>query len=58
AEPAPVAAEVVEAAPAPAAEVTAEPAESVIHEAPRSVQDAVEQHEQAQEKEHEPKPLV
>jgi ribonuclease E len=30
----------------------------VIHEAPRSVQEAVEQHEQAQEKEHEPKPLV
>ncbi len=58
AEPAPVAAEVVEAAPAPAAEVPAEPVESVIHEAPRSVQEAVEQHEQAQEKEHEPKPLV
>lgn len=58
AEPAPVAAEVVEAAPAPAVEVAAEPVESVIHEAPRSAQEAVEQHEQAQEKEHEPKPLV
>jgi ribonuclease E len=30
----------------------------VIAEAPRSVQEAVEQHEKAQEKEHEPKPLV
>jgi ribonuclease E len=30
----------------------------VIAEAPRSVQEAVVQHEQAQEKEHEPKPLV
>jgi ribonuclease E len=30
----------------------------VIAEAPRSVQDAVEQREEAQEKQHEPKPLV
>jgi ribonuclease E len=38
--------------------VSAEPVESVIDEAPRSVQEAVEQHEQALEKEHEPKPLA
>ncbi|MBP3997452.1 ribonuclease E [Pseudomonas koreensis] len=50
------AAEVVEAAPAPVAEEVA--VEAVIAEAPRSVQEAVEQHEEAQEKEHEPKPLV
>ncbi|WP_460058785.1 ribonuclease E [Pseudomonas sp. S2_A05] len=55
AEPA-AAAEVVEAAPAPVAEEAS--VEAVIAEAPRSVQDAVEQREEAQEKEHEPKPLV
>ncbi|WP_339493612.1 ribonuclease E [Pseudomonas sp. RA_105y_Pfl2_P56] len=50
------AAEVVEAAPAPAAEEVV--VEAAIAEAPRSVQDAAEHHEEAQEKEHEPKPLV
>jgi ribonuclease E len=49
-------AEVVEAAPAPVTEEAV--VEAVIAEAPRSVQDAVEQHQEAQEKEHEPKPLV
>jgi ribonuclease E len=47
---------VVEAAPAPVAEEAV--VEAVIAEAPRSVQDAVEQHQEAEEKEHEPKPLV
>ncbi|HGM5552075.1 TPA: ribonuclease E [Pseudomonas putida] len=53
------------AAAAPAAEVVEVAAvteeavvESVIAEAPRSVQDAVEHHQAAEEKQHEPKPLV